>query len=86
MGCVEAGAQKIIAVDINPDKFSQAREFGATDCINPRDYENKSIQEVIIELMDGGVDYSFECIGNINTMRAALECCHKGCCCFLHSF
>ena len=54
-----------------------ARELGATDCINPKDYD-QPIQEVIVEMTDGGVDYSFECVGNVQLMRAALECCHKG--------
>lgn len=52
-------------------------KWGATDFINPKDYD-KPIQEVIVELTDGGVDFSFECIGNVDVMRAALECCHKG--------
>ncbi len=56
---------------------SLAKEMGATDFINPNDYD-KPIQDVIVELTDGGVDFSFECIGNVNVMRAALECCHKG--------
>ena len=51
--------------------------MGATDCINPKDHD-RPIQDVIVELTDGGVDFSFECIGNVNVMRAALECCHKG--------
>lgn len=76
-GAVIAKASRIIAIDLNPDKFDFARELGATDCINPKDYD-KPIQEVIVELTGGGVDYSFECIGNVNVMRAALECCHKG--------
>ncbi len=76
-GAVMARAQRIIAIDINPDKFELARNLGATDCLNPRDY-NVPIDQVIIELTDGGVDYSFECIGNVQTMRLALECCHKG--------
>ena len=67
----------IIAIDINESKFPLARKLGATDCINPNDYD-KPIQEVIVELTDGGVDFSFECIGNVKVMRAALECCHKG--------
>jgi S-(hydroxymethyl)glutathione dehydrogenase/alcohol dehydrogenase len=54
-----------------------ARALGATDCVNPKDYDDP-IQNVIVDLTDGGVDYSFECIGNVNVMRAALECCHKG--------
>jgi S-(hydroxymethyl)glutathione dehydrogenase/alcohol dehydrogenase len=76
-GAVMAGAERIIAIDINPKKFELARQLGATDCINPNDHSDP-IQEVIIELTNGGVDYSFECVGNTNLMRAALECCHKG--------
>ena len=76
-GAVMAKAERIIAIDVNNDKEKIARQFGATDFINPKDYSN-SIQEVIIDLTDGGVDYSFECIGNVNVMRSALECCHKG--------
>jgi S-(hydroxymethyl)glutathione dehydrogenase/alcohol dehydrogenase len=76
-GAVMAQAERIIAIDTNPAKETLARQFGATDFINPKDY-NDSIQEVIVELTDGGVDYSFECIGNVNVMRSALECCHKG--------
>lgn len=77
IGAKMAKAGRIIAIDINEDKFDIARELGATDVINPKDYDNP-IQDVIVELTDGGVDYSFECIGNINVMRSALECCHKG--------
>src|SRR5690606_23977102 len=77
IGAVMAKASRIIAIDINEAKFDIAKKLGATDCINPRDYD-KPIQDVIIELTDGGVDYSFECIGNVKVMRAALECCHKG--------
>ncbi|MCC8468710.1 S-(hydroxymethyl)glutathione dehydrogenase/class III alcohol dehydrogenase [Xanthomonas phaseoli] len=76
-GAVQAKAGRIIAIDTNPGKFDLARSMGATDCINPKDYD-KPIQEVIVELTDGGVDFSFECIGNVNVMRSALECCHKG--------
>ncbi len=76
-GAVMAKAGRIIAIDVNNDKKEIARQFGATDFINPKDYSN-SIQEVIVGLTDGGVDYSFECIGNVNVMRSALECCHKG--------
>ena len=64
-------------MDINEEKFADAIEFGATDCINPKHFET-SIQNVIVDLTDGGVDYSFECIGNVDIMRSALECCHKG--------
>jgi len=77
IGATMAKAGRIIAIDINESKFELARKLGATDCINPKDY-NKPIQQVIVELTDGGVDYSFECIGNVNVMRSALECCHKG--------
>ncbi len=76
-GAVMAKAGRILAIDINTGKFDMAKMLGATDCVNPKDYD-APIQEAIIDLTDGGVDYSFECIGNVNTMRAALECCHKG--------
>ncbi|MDF1654792.1 MAG: S-(hydroxymethyl)glutathione dehydrogenase/class III alcohol dehydrogenase [Coxiellaceae bacterium] len=76
-GAVMAKAERIIVVDINAEKFVMAKALGATDCINPKEHSSP-IQEVIVELTKGGVDYSFECIGNTNTMRAALECCHKG--------
>ncbi|MGP4847922.1 S-(hydroxymethyl)glutathione dehydrogenase/class III alcohol dehydrogenase, partial [Marinobacter sp. 1Y8] len=77
IGAAMAKASRIIAIDINESKFELAKKLGATDCINPKDYD-KPIQEVIVELTDGGVDYSFECIGNVDVMRSALECCHKG--------
>jgi S-(hydroxymethyl)glutathione dehydrogenase/alcohol dehydrogenase len=77
IGAVMAKAARIIAIDTNPAKFAIARQLGATDCINPADYD-RPIQEVIVDLTDGGVDYSFECIGNVKVMRSALECCHKG--------
>ncbi|MDF1693147.1 MAG: S-(hydroxymethyl)glutathione dehydrogenase/class III alcohol dehydrogenase [Zhongshania sp.] len=77
IGAVMAKASRIIAIDVNESKFELARKLGATDCINPKNFD-KPIQEVIVELTDGGVDFSFECIGNVNTMRSALECCHKG--------
>lgn len=76
-GAVMAKAKRIIAVDINEDKFEMAKMLGATDCVNPKNFD-KPIQEVIVDLTDGGVDYSFECIGNVDVMRSALECCHKG--------
>lgn len=76
-GARMAKAERIIAIDINESKFEMARQFGATDCINPKDYSDP-IQQVIVDLTDGGVDYSFECIGNVQVMRQALECCHKG--------
>ncbi|XP_051796684.1 alcohol dehydrogenase 1-like isoform X4 [Acanthochromis polyacanthus] len=77
MGCYAAGAKRIIAVDINPEKFEKAKVFGATDVINPKDH-NKPIHEVLIEMTNGGVDYSLECIGNVEVMRSALESCIKG--------
>ena len=77
IGAKMAKASRIIAIDINPGKFDIARELGATDCVNPKDFD-KPIQDVIVEMTDGGVDYSFECVGNVQLMRAALECCHKG--------
>jgi len=76
-GAVMAGAGRIVAVDVNEDKFDFARSLGATDTVNPTQYD-RPIQEVIVELTDGGADYSFECVGNVKLMRAALECCHKG--------
>ncbi len=76
-GAVMAKAERIIAIDTNPAKFDMAQKMGATECINPSEH-SAPIQEVIVDLTDGGVDYSFECIGNVNVMRAALECCHKG--------
>ena len=76
-GALMAKADRIIGIDINPDKFAMAEAMGATECINPRDH-SEPIQNVIAELTDGGVDYSFECVGNVDLMRAALECCHKG--------
>lgn len=77
IGATMAQASRIIAIDINADKFALAQKLGATDCINPKEYA-KPIQEVIVDLTEGGVDYSFECIGNVDVMRSALECCHKG--------
>ena len=76
-GLVMSKTERIIAVDTNPQKFEMAKSLGATDFIAP-EKDGRPVQEVIIEMTDGGVDYSFECIGNVNTMRAALECCHKG--------
>ena len=76
-GAVMAKAGRIIAVDTNPAKFEIATLLGATDCVNPKDHSG-SVSEVLIDMTDGGVDYSFECVGNVNLMREALECCHKG--------
>ncbi len=77
IGARMAGAGRIIGIDINESKFDLAKQLGATDVVNPKNFD-KPIQEVIVEMTDGGVDYSFECIGNVNVMRSALECCHKG--------
>ncbi|MFV0576909.1 MAG: S-(hydroxymethyl)glutathione dehydrogenase/class III alcohol dehydrogenase [Vibrio sp.] len=77
IGSAMAKAGRIIAIDINDSKFDLAKKLGATDVVNPNDYD-KPIQEVIVEMTDGGVDYSFECVGNVKLMRSALECCHKG--------
>lgn len=76
-GAQLAGAGRIIAIDTNPGKFELARTFGATDCLNPKDHD-KPIQQVVVEMTGWGVDHSFECIGNVQVMRAALECAHRG--------
>lgn len=76
-GLKKANAKRIIAIDINPSKWELAKKMGATDFVNPTEYD-RPIQDVIVEMTDGGVDYSFECIGNVDVMRSALECCHKG--------
>ena len=70
------GADRIIGVDINADKRALAERFGMTDFINPTEVDD--VVGAIVDLTDGGVDYSFECIGNVDVMRQALECCHKG--------
>lgn len=75
-GAKMVGASKIIGVDLNPAREALGRQFGMTDFINPNDHEN--VVDAITQMTDGGVDYSFECIGNVNVMRQALECCHKG--------
>lgn len=76
-GAKMAKAKRIIGVDINDSKAEIAMAFGATDFVNPKKFD-KPIEQMIIEMTDGGVDYSFECVGNTKLMRAALECCHKG--------
>lgn len=76
-GAKASGAKRIIGIDINPKKWDMARKLGATEFVNPKEIQ-KPIQEHIVDITDGGVDYSFECIGNPDIMRAALECCHKG--------
>jgi len=75
-GAQMVGANKIIGIDINEDKTNLATQFGMTDFINPNNVDD--VVEAILDLTNGGADYSFECIGNVNTMRQALESCHKG--------
>ena len=70
------GADKIVGVDLNPGRQELATKFGMTDFINPTDVDD--IVEAIVDITNGGADYSFECIGNVDVMRQALECCHKG--------
>ena len=77
MGAVAAGAVRVIAIDLNDEKLAQAKQFGATDCINPNDYD-KPVQQVLVEMTKWGVDHTFECIGNVNVMRSALESAHRG--------
>jgi S-(hydroxymethyl)glutathione dehydrogenase/alcohol dehydrogenase len=76
-GAVLKGASRIIGIDVNPNKFLLAKSLGATECINPRDHR-LPIHEVLIEMTDGGLDYTFEAVGNVELMRSALESCHKG--------
>ncbi|OBS64913.1 hypothetical protein A6R68_06544, partial [Neotoma lepida] len=76
IGCKAAGAARIIAVDINKDRFAKAKTVGATECIDPQDFE-KPIQEVFLDMMDGGVDFCFEVTGNPETVATALASCHK---------
>lgn len=78
MGCRERGASKIIGIDINPEKFEQAKKFGFTEFINPNDFPDKPFQQVLVDKYNGGPDFTFECIGNVKTMRIALESAHKG--------
>ena len=75
-GAVMAGAERIVGVDLNPKKFELARQLGATDFLNPRDVPD--VAQAIVDLTDGGVDYSFECIGNVDVMGQALACTHRG--------
>lgn len=76
-GCTMAKAGRVIAVDVNSEKFPIAKQFGASECLNPRDVSGP-LSEAIVELTGGGVDYTFECVGNVGLMRTALESCHKG--------
>ncbi|XP_054469395.1 alcohol dehydrogenase 1-like [Anoplopoma fimbria] len=77
MGCKAAGAKRIIAVDINPEKFDKAKVFGATDFVNPKDH-SEPISQVLSDMTGGGVDFSLECVGNVGVMRSALESCVRG--------
>ncbi|KAG7334204.1 hypothetical protein KOW79_002611 [Hemibagrus wyckioides] len=77
MGCKNAGASRIIAVDINDQKFEKAKVFGATEFVNPKAHK-KPVSEVLAEMTNGGVDFSLECVGNVAVMRSALESCAKG--------
>ena len=77
-GAVARKAGKIIVVDTNPKKQEWAEKFGATDFVNPAELGKETIQEKLIEMTDGGCDYTFDCTGNVGVMRAALEACHKG--------
>ncbi len=75
-GAKMVGADRIIGIDINPTREKLGRNFGMSDFVNPNDIDD--VTQAIIDMTDGGVDYSFECIGNVSTMRQALECAHKG--------
>jgi S-(hydroxymethyl)glutathione dehydrogenase/alcohol dehydrogenase len=75
-GAKMVGATRIIGVDLNPEREGLGRHFGMTDFVNPAECEN--LVDHIVQMTGGGVDYSFECIGNVKVMRDALECCHKG--------
>ncbi|WP_267428122.1 S-(hydroxymethyl)glutathione dehydrogenase/class III alcohol dehydrogenase [Methylobacterium sp. GC_Met_2] len=72
------GADKIIGVDINPDKQAMARKFGMTHFINPNEVGTDKVVQAIVDLTGGGADFSFDCTGNVHVMRQALECCHRG--------
>ncbi|KAJ8281393.1 hypothetical protein GJAV_G00067170 [Gymnothorax javanicus] len=74
MGCKAAGASRIFAIDINKDKFPKAKVFGATDFVNPKDYD-KPISKVLAEMTNGGVDFALECVGNVGVMRDAMDSC-----------
>ncbi len=76
-GAKMAGASRIIGIDINEAKWEMAQKFGATEFVNPNKHD-KPIQQVINEMTEWGADYTFECVGNVGLMRAALECAHRG--------
>lgn len=77
-GAQMRGAARIIVVDTNPAKFAMAKQLGATDCVNPKDHPDTPIQNVIVGMTQWGVDYSYDCTGHTEVMRAALECAHRG--------
>jgi len=76
-GAQMRGASRIFAIDMNPKKFDIAKKLGATDCVNPKDHD-KPIQEVLVGMTKWGIDYTFDCTGNVDVMRAALESAHRG--------
>ena len=76
-GATVCGAKRVIAIDINPSKKPVAEKFGATEFLNPKDH-SKPVQQVLVDMTDDGLDYTFECVGSVNLMRSALEACHKG--------
>jgi S-(hydroxymethyl)glutathione dehydrogenase/alcohol dehydrogenase len=77
-GARMVGADKIVGVDLNPEKRAMAEKFGMTHFVNPDEVGRDKVVQAIVDLTDGGADFSFECIGNVHTMRQALECCHRG--------
>jgi S-(hydroxymethyl)glutathione dehydrogenase/alcohol dehydrogenase len=77
-GAKMVGADKIVGVDLNPAKRAMAEKFGMTHFINPDEVGRDKVVQAIVDLTGGGADFSFECIGNVHTMRQALECCHRG--------
>ena len=77
-GARMVGADKIIGVDLNPGKVEMAKKFGMTDFVNPDEVGRDKVVQAIVDITGGGADFSFECIGNVHTMRQALECCHRG--------
>jgi S-(hydroxymethyl)glutathione dehydrogenase/alcohol dehydrogenase len=77
-GARMVGADRIIGVDLNPGKVEMAKKFGMTHFVNPDEVGRDKVVQAIQDLTDGGADYSFECVGNVHTMRQALECCHRG--------
>ena len=77
-GARMVGADRIVGIDVNPDKQAIARKFGMTDFINPKEVGADKVVQAIVDLTGGGVDFSFDCTGNVTVMRQALECCHRG--------